>query len=94
MPAPATGAYMSLPEVMRGIVAQQRANPRPATGVSCRIRLKRAGLSDTSYKRFMRDPDYWRRMDVENLDRLLRGLGFDLMVCVGPASLLKVPPRD
>lgn len=94
MSAPSSGAYMSLPEVMRGIAAQQRANPRPANGVSCRIRLKQAGMSETSYKRFMRDPDYWRGMDVEAIDRLLKGLGFDLMVCVGPASLLKVNPRD
>lgn len=93
MPAPSPGAYLSLPEVMRAIIAQQRNNPRPASGLSCRMQLKRAGLSDTSYKRFMRDPEYWRRMDVDTLDRLLKGLGFDLMVCVGPASLIKAPPR-
>jgi hypothetical protein len=52
-----------------------------------------AGVSSSSYKRLMRDPDYWRCMEVQALEDLLKRLGFDLMVCVGSASTLKVPLR-
>ena len=80
------GAYLPVADVMR-YLAEERATLR------LRKPMARAGISTTSYKRIVANPDYHKSLRVETLDRLLKGLGFDLMVCVGPASLIKVPPR-
>lgn len=84
MAAPPDGFYLPVDDVMRYLV-------RERTTLRLKQPLVRAGISPTNYKRILADQGYYKGMQVETLDRLLKGLGFDLMVCIGPTSLVKVP---
>lgn len=86
MGAPPVGSYLPVADVMRYLVRERKT-------LKLTKPLMRAGISRSNYKRILADPEYHQSMRVETLERLLKGLGFDLMVCVGPASLIKVPPR-